>query len=193
MDEQKLSRKALRTMKIIRGSLAEYLEEKELKDITVQEIADKAGISRTTFYNYYMDVYDIYEQTERDILSDLEKIVTELGLADEKEMFGAIFNNIEENPEIFKMIFSPNTTSHLCDKLGTMLEVMCIKVWLARANKDVLTDMQRYLIHYHVQGSLAIVAKWSQNNYREPKELIIKAMTLSDQAAEKYIMGENQA
>ena len=96
MTEQRISRKALKTMKLIRSALAEYLEHKELKDITVQEIADKADISRTTFYNYYMDVYDIYEQTEQAILKDLERIVTELVLADENDMFGAIFVNIEE-------------------------------------------------------------------------------------------------
>ena len=189
MTEQRISRKALKTMKLIRSALAEYLEHKELKDITVQEIADKADISRTTFYNYYMDVYDIYEQTEQAILKDLERIVTELGLADENDMFGAIFVNIEENPEIFQMIFSPNTTAHLRDKLGGLFETMCIKIWLERANKKELTDIQRYLIHYHVQGSFAIIGKWSQNNYSESKETIVKSMVLADQAAEKYIMG----
>ncbi len=189
MTEQRISRKALKTMKLIRSALAEYLEHKELKDITVQEIDDKADISRTTFYNYYMDVYDIYEQTEQAILKDLERIVTELGLADENDMLGAIFVNIEENPEIFKMIFSPNTTAHLRDKLGGLFETMCIKIWLERANKKELTDIQRYLIHYHVQGSFAIIGKWSQNNYSESKETIVKSMVLADQAAEKYIMG----
>ena len=189
MAEQKISRKALKTMKLIRSALAECLEDRELKDITVQEIAEKADISRTTFYNYYIDVYDIYEQTEQAVLKDLERILTELGSADEKDMFGAIFKNIEENPDIFKMIFSPNTTTHLRDKLSELFEAMCIKIWLERANKTKLTDMQRYLIHYHVQGSFAIIGKWSQNNYSEPKETIVKAMVLADQTAEKYIMG----
>ena len=119
----------------------------------------------------------------------MERIVTELGLADENDMLGAIFVNIEENPEIFKMIFSPNTTAHLRDKLGGLFETMCIKIWLERANKKELTDIQRYLIHYHVQGSFAIIGKWSQNNYSESKETIVKSMVLADQAAEKYIMG----
>ena len=49
MAEQKTSRKVLRTQRLIRKILAELLESKELKDITVQEIADMANISRTTF------------------------------------------------------------------------------------------------------------------------------------------------
>ena len=91
MAEQKTSRKVLRTQRLIRKILAELLESKELKDITVQEIADMANISRTTFYNYYKNVYDIYHQTEQVVWEDLEKIVQILGMADEKDMFGAIF------------------------------------------------------------------------------------------------------
>lgn len=189
MSEQKLSRKALKTKKLIRSVLAELLETKEIKDITVQEIAEKAEISRTTFYNYYLDVYDIYEQTEKAVLEDLGKIVTDFGKADEQDMFKAIFLNIEETPEIFRMAFSPNTTSRLRDLLGNMLEEMCIQIWLERAHKNELTDFQKYLIHYHVQGSLAIVGKWARNNYEDSKDTIIKAMVMSDQSAEKYIMG----
>lgn len=190
MAEQKTSRKVLRTQRLIRKILAELLESKELKDITVQEIADMANISRTTFYNYYKNVYDIYHQTEQVVLEDLEKIVQILGMADEKDMFGAIFYYIEANPEIFKMIFNPNTTAHIRDKLGELFEKMCIEIWLERANKSELTEMQSFLIHHHVQGSLAIVARWARNDYKNPKELIVNAMSIADQAAEDFIMKE---
>ena len=188
MAEQKQSRKALRTQRLIRTILAELLESKELKDITVQEIAEKADISRTTFYNYYKNVCDIYYQTEKVVLEDLEKIVQILGIADEKDMFGAILLYIEANPEVFKMIFNPNTTAHIRDKLGELFEKMCIEIWMERANKSELTELQSFLIHHHVQGSLAIVAKWARNDYENSKELIVKAMSLADQAAEEFIM-----
>ena len=71
MLEQKLSRKALKTKKQIKIALAQLLQNKELKDITVQEVAQKADISRTTFYNYFYDVYDIYEQLEKEVLAEL--------------------------------------------------------------------------------------------------------------------------
>lgn len=188
MPKSKTSRKALITQKLIRRILAELLDSKELKDITVQEIADKTRISRTTFYNYYTNVNDIYTQTEQVVLTDLEKIVQVFGMADEKDMFGAIFLYIEDNPKIFKMIFSLNTTGHIRDKLSELFERMCVEIWLERADKSELTEMQRNLIHYHVQGSLAIVGKWARSDYKESKEMIINAMSLADQAAEKYIM-----
>ena len=76
------------------------------------------------------------------------------------------------------------------DKLGELFEKMCIEIWLERANKSELTEMQSFLIHHHVQGSLAIVARWARNDYKNPKELIVNAMSIADQAAEDFIMKE---
>ena len=50
--------------------------------------------------------------------------------------------------------------------------------------------LQSFLIHHHVQGSLAIVARWARNDYKNPKELIVNAMSIADQAAEEFIMKE---
>lgn len=38
------------------NSLAVLLQSKELKDITVQEVASQADVSRTTLYKYFYDV-----------------------------------------------------------------------------------------------------------------------------------------
>ena len=60
MGENKPSdRRTLKTKKAILQAFSELLKEKELRKITVQEIVDKADISRVTFYKYYLDVYDL--------------------------------------------------------------------------------------------------------------------------------------
>ena len=53
MDEKKTDRRSLKTQKLIKEALAELLTEKELRQITVQEVSDKADIHRVTFYKHY--------------------------------------------------------------------------------------------------------------------------------------------
>ena len=43
----------LKTQERLQNSLLELLDTKELKEITVKEICDKAGISRNAFYQHY--------------------------------------------------------------------------------------------------------------------------------------------
>ena len=79
MAEQKVSRKALKTKKQISTVLAELLQEKELRDITVQEIADKADVSRTTVYNYYLDVLcSGTEAEQRSFFFEMKEVIRNL-------------------------------------------------------------------------------------------------------------------
>lgn len=40
----------------------ELLEEKHYSKIAVSELIEKAGVSRTTFYRHYVDIFDMYDK-----------------------------------------------------------------------------------------------------------------------------------
>lgn len=52
----------MKTQESLQNALLELLETKELKEITVKEICDKAGISRNAFYQHYGYKEDLYDQ-----------------------------------------------------------------------------------------------------------------------------------
>ena len=78
MPEKKTDRRTLKTKKALVDALAVLLTEKELSKVTVQEIADKADISRVTFYKHYLDVYDLYDNIEKDVLLELGILMLKL-------------------------------------------------------------------------------------------------------------------
>ncbi len=190
MAEQKTNRKALKTRRLIRNALAELLAKKELKDITVQEIADIADISRTTFYNYYYDVYDIYEQLEQTVLIELGEMITEHGPKTTFDVYSVVFKYIKENPEVFKMIFSPNGIHSLYVKLQKMVEGLNRTLW--SESFDVEMNDKRLLcsIRYHSNGTLAIVADWVLNDFDQPEEFIIETLGELDKNTQNYLISQ---
>ena len=44
-------------------ALLSLLEKKDIDFISITEIAKKAGVSRSTFYLHYDDIYDLLEET----------------------------------------------------------------------------------------------------------------------------------
>ena len=46
-----------------------------IEKITVREITERAGYNRATFYLYFRDVYDLFEQLEDEILSQVRALV----------------------------------------------------------------------------------------------------------------------
>lgn len=57
------------TKKRVEDALLDILEEKSIDEITVGEFIEYANVSRSTFYRYYHDIYDVYD-------SMLEKFAT---------------------------------------------------------------------------------------------------------------------
>lgn len=77
----------IRTQEQFQNALLELLEIKELKEITVKEICDKANISRNAFYQHYGYKEDLYDQmvakaTER-IRESLTPIIPDISKLEE--------------------------------------------------------------------------------------------------------------
>ena len=187
MAEQKTSRKVQKTKKQIRIALSELLEEKELRNITVQEIADKAEISRTTFYNYYLDVYDIYEQMENMVLTELGLLITEYGAKTTYEVYPVVFGYIKENPEVFKMIFSPNGRGTLYLKLLNLVEGLNRVIWAENYGVNINDDRVKCVIRYHSNGFLAIVADWVMGGFSQSQDFVVQTLAGLDKSTQAYL------
>jgi AcrR family transcriptional regulator len=180
MAEKTGDRRKLKTQKALRDSLAELLIEKDLRKITVQEIADKADVNRVTFYKHYLDVYDLYDKIEEDTLVELGLMVLSLEELPTEEFYSHLINYISDNGKIFKMIFSPNTTGQLRSKLGKMIEGVFLKLESEKRNAEINDKELSYLSCYRAQGCLAVIAKWVTGGFTEDRDFIIKAMYTLD-------------
>ena len=66
----------LRTQEQFQNALLELLETKELKEITVKEICDKANMSRNAFYQHYGYKEDLYDQMVSKATERIRKSLT---------------------------------------------------------------------------------------------------------------------
>ena len=188
MTEKKPDRRALKTKKAIREGLAELIAEKELRHITVQELSDRVDIHRVTFYKHYMDVYDVYEQIEKNVIDEIERIIREYSETPAFEFYPLMFQYMEENPKIFRMIFSPNTTAHLRVKITELIENLCRNVWSSHGNISGDDPTLECVIHYHSIGCMAIIAGWVLSDFKQSRDFIVKTISDLDQHTEKYIL-----
>lgn len=64
-------KKSDRTHKLIENTMLTILNERELSQITINEICEQASITRSTFYNHYHDKYQILEGINAEICSQM--------------------------------------------------------------------------------------------------------------------------
>lgn len=86
-------RRSLRTKRNIREAFLELIQIKELRKITITELADKADIDRKTFYLHY---------------ESISGILVEIGNDIEKELYDIIKNN-QESFSVKKIILDLNS------------------------------------------------------------------------------------
>lgn len=60
-----------RTKDKLKTAFFTLLEEKPYSKITVTEIIEEAGVSRTSFYRHYKDVFDMYDKICEEIIDSL--------------------------------------------------------------------------------------------------------------------------
>lgn len=99
----------LKTQERLQNALLELLETKELKEITVKEICDKARISRNAFYQHYGYKEDLYDQmvaraTER-IRNSLNPIISDATLIKQETVASYARHIIDGISEVRDLIY----------------------------------------------------------------------------------------
>ena len=95
---RKLDPRVIRTRQMLRAALVALIEEKGFDAITVQEIGDRAGLNRATFYLHYHDKQDLLVKSLHDAVDEL---VSEIGASvdDQRQLIG------DESPRLIKAVF----------------------------------------------------------------------------------------
>lgn len=99
----------LKTQERLQNALLELLETKELKEITVKEICDKAGISRNAFYQHYGYKEDLYDQmvarATEGIRDSLMPIIQDASAVNDKTIASYAKHIVEGVSEVRELIY----------------------------------------------------------------------------------------
>lgn len=190
MSEKAADRRVIRTKRMIRDALTELMEEKGFEGITVRDLTEKASINRGTFYLHYRDKYDLLEQSEEEIIIEMEQIVNEIKPKDaiaytsQNEPFPIIlklFEYFQENASFMKVILGPNGDASFQVK---MKELIKKTFWKKIAEEIKIEEMlvpAEYLISYVSSAHLGVIQHWLESGMeKSPQEmtLILAKMTI---------------
>jgi len=74
-------RRVRRTQATLQRALIDLVQERDLSQITVADVADRADVSRSTFYDHYTNVHELAEAACTSMLDDLFRFALALDTA----------------------------------------------------------------------------------------------------------------
>lgn len=110
----KMDRRIEKTKESIRAAFVELRAKKALERITVKELCGLARINKSTFYAHYKDIYDLSEQIESEIISDIiAGISIENVFSNTSEFTKSLFLAYSEKNSLITSIFSGSRQEQL--------------------------------------------------------------------------------
>ncbi|MBQ3089908.1 MAG: TetR/AcrR family transcriptional regulator [Oscillospiraceae bacterium] len=134
-----------------------YLQ-KPAEQITVREICDLAGYNRSTFYQYFRDVYDVLEQIEAFILEkvgELGKLLAHAGQHQSlAQILSAVFGNRNQEAKLLRSFLMLEWNHTFERRLIEQLKALLISIfpW-----PEDLLDAEYLFLEYHINGILSLV------------------------------------
>ena len=187
-----------RTCQKIKDTFIKLYKKKGLSNITVTMLCKEAGISRSTFYAYFEDIYDLLEHIERELE---ESLVPFFEAYNQQKLFN---NNVApylstskwfafcmENAEYLEALMGPHG--------DPAFEYRIIK----RLKKDINTmmdndnmpndNLRKYVVEYMAAATLALVRYWLEHKEElSPKDLAIVANIIREgPVLKKYLNKRN--
>lgn len=109
------NRKIRLTKRLIKEAIIELLKDKNIEQITVKELSEKADINRSTFYTHYCDVYAVIEEMAEEFMNHVPFPI------------GKVESTANEIAESFKYFCNNKDVSIALLKSGYYKKYLCKK------------------------------------------------------------------
>ena len=161
-----MDRRTQYTKKIIKETFINLLEEKDLTKITVSEICSIADINRATFYRYYLDVYDLLTNIQKEIQEELRNAYhPESEHENTVSNFSkALLEVMLKNKKLVKVLFNTNDNIYFLDSILEFAYEKCKEKW--HHDLPELSDEDiEYASVFIFNGALGVVNFWVRNDF----------------------------
>jgi len=161
------------TQEIIECAVVNLLKRKGYNSFTVKDICDEAGISRSTFYEHYLDINDFMIKFETKLAKQIDGIFN--STSNFEEEFYRFFTFIKENKVIYKAFLLSHNTSFVAPQMLKKRQEQFRQFSKAKGFSYTEREIS-YHLYYFGGGLKAVCGHWLQNDCEETVEQIVKIL-----------------
>jgi AcrR family transcriptional regulator len=116
-------RRVRRTHAALASALIQLVEEQDLSRISVADVAERAGVSRSTFYDHYRDVHELAEAACTAMIDGLIGSLPAPGpdsadpVRDATQSLEAFFASLAEHAGLYRALLGPQGSARLVDHI----------------------------------------------------------------------------
>lgn len=174
-----LDKRTLKTKKQLEETLLALLKTKNINKITVKEITSLSQVNRSTFYDHYTDIFDLLENVQNRVLSDIYNIYKNVTISNLKEkefkQIYILFEYIKNNKETFKVLINGHGNILFIEKLKKIITEKFLNDFVGKCSGVTKEDFS-LVSSFFVSGCIGVIENWVKNNAEMPIEKLTEIM-----------------
>ena len=162
------------TRKTLRDSLLCLMETESILNISIKEICERAGVSRSTFYAYYNDQFDLLRQIEKQSFTDIDTIIQKYkhsGKLRKQEILGVfqdVLQYIVDNRDSIQVLLSENGDIGYQKRIMQNSFEWIHQTWNVFNSETPDAKTIKYYSAFWVGGVLSLTQKWLKDGMDTP-------------------------
>lgn len=143
--------------------------QKPIEKISIQEIANKSGYNRSTFYQYFTDIYALLDYVEENVLKSIREEMASRELS--THSFQDALQCLENAEEILilKALLGDYGSVHFVERLKR--EIPFEKLIVGLPTHDILAP---YLMEFYISTLISMFRLWIRNGKDLSSEELVK-------------------
>lgn len=151
---------------VIKESFVGLLAQKEITQITIKEICEKADVNRATFYAHYTDQLDLLRKIEDEFLDEIKVYIDKLDIKvnahNAIQVIEKIFDYLKDNASVCMLLLSEKGDINFQKKITSLVYGQIISE-LALSKKLTMKDAE-YISAFTITGCVGIIQKWFEDD-----------------------------
>ena len=161
----KKDQRLIRTQRAVIGAFYELLIAKNISDISVKEICEKADINRGTVYTHFEDKYHLLDYCIYELMKDIDVAITKAnndsGILDYyTEVFSHVVDFFIANKSVAKAVLSQSSSLILDDAHKHLTFNVAKKIRESIAGGVKYTVPVDFLTEFFVGGVISTMKAW---------------------------------
>ena len=192
----RLDRRTVRTRTALREALAdEILATGDLSQVTVTAVADRAGITRRTFYSHYRDIPGLVRSIEDEAICELSALARSISGVTLDELEAALdtfapcpgseelLGYLQQNATVLGSLLGEGGDPAFAERLKAMVrEVVQVRALEGFKPLELeLTPLAESIFDYYltfvISAEVGVVVRWLTTGAREPVAVMARMMT----------------
>lgn len=187
---QRIDPRVARSRRALRDALADEIHEVgDLTRVTATSLAERAGVTRRTFYTHFRDISDLVDQVENEAIDELDakvRVIADVTLADMSKAIeklapvpGSVelLDYIRENGSFYQALLGEGGDPAFAEKIKEHLRGTITPRALTGIAAPAVGSFVEYYITFAISAEMGVLMRWLAGGMVESSGVMARIMT----------------